>query len=139
MRLAVARFVSDEAPTKTRVLLYIAGAHRSRELAAELAPVLGPAGLTVRTVIGYRAVPALLSEPALAALRGREIDAVVHFSRRSARFYLDGAAPSGAAAMLSPMHYCIATPVADILREAGAARVTVAKRPEEAALLDAIG
>jgi uroporphyrinogen-III synthase len=117
-------------------LLYLAGQDRSRDLAADLAAD----GLIVSTVVVYRAVKLDKFPPALAAaLMAGEIDGVLHFSRRSAQAYLDCAR---AAAMLdqalAPVHYCVSEQVAEPLLVAGAKRIRVGPRPEEAALISLI-
>ncbi len=123
------------APTRQsgQPLLYLAGEDRSGDLAAELAPD----GEVVCTVVTYRAVKRATFPPAIAAkLEGAEIDGVLHFSRRSAEAYLSCArAGSLLEAALAPRHYCLSAPVAEPLKAAGAARLHVADRPEEAALI----
>ena len=62
------------------------------------------------------------------------IDGVLHFSRRSVESYLDcGRDIVGPA--LKPVHYCLSARAAEPLRLAGAARIEVAARPDEASLL----
>ena len=68
------------------------------------------------------------------ALRAGRIDAVAHFSRRSARIYLDCAAGMTEQA-LAPTHHCLSRQVAEPLTAAGAAQVRIAPRPTEAHLL----
>ena len=64
----------------------------------------------------------------------KAIDGVLHFSRRSVESYLDcGRDISGPA--LTPVHYCLSARAAEPLRFAGAGRVEVASRPDEASLL----
>ncbi len=84
----------------------------------------------------YRALLQPLAADARAELGGGQIDAVLHYSRRSARQYLDAAEEEGLLPQaLRPIHACLAGPVAAVLREAGAGTVTVAARPDEAHLL----
>ena len=66
------------------------------------------------------------------------IDGVLHYSRRSAEAYLAAARQAGLleAALNNPVHYCLSARVAEPLRLAGAARLRIAARPDEAALLD---
>jgi uroporphyrinogen-III synthase len=121
-QLAAQRFAGASLP-----LLYLAGEARSGELEVP--------GLTVRTVVVYRAAGAsrLLPE-AQAALEQGRIDGVLHFSRRSVEAYLDcGRAVVGPA--LKPVHYCLSERAAEPLRLAGAARIAVAARPDETSLL----
>ena len=113
-RLAAERFSGARHP-----LLYLAGEDRSGELAV--------AGLTIRTVVVYRA-RAATSLPAHGG-----IDGVLHFSRRSVETYL---ACGGAVA--EPTHYCLSARAAEPLRAAGATRIAVAARPDEASLLSLV-
>jgi uroporphyrinogen-III synthase len=115
-------------------LLYLAGEDRSGDLGGELATL----GMKARTVVVYRAVQAeVFPAPAREALLADAIDGVLHFSRRSARVYVDCAKAAGILdRAMAPSHYCLSRQVAKPL--AGAARVRVAWRPEEAALIDLI-
>ena len=65
------------------------------------------------------------------------VDAVLHFSKRSAESYLAGAKVAGVAApALAVRHFCLSEQISDPLRAAGAARIAVARNPDEAALLE---
>jgi uroporphyrinogen-III synthase len=126
-RLAGARLAGSQLP-----LLYLAGEDRSRELAGELP------GLTVRTVVVYRAAKAEdFPRAARIALEQEQIDGVLHFSRRSAECYLE-CVENFAAAALATTHYCLSERTAEPLRHAGAARIHVAARPDEASLFGLI-
>jgi len=131
---ALVRLVAEAMPRAAHPLLYLAGADR----AADIVGALAERQLTVRLAVIYRAVAQALPAAAAAALRSGAIDAVLHFSRRSALLYCEAAAGLGPQA-LAPRHYCLAEPVAAALRDAGATQVTVAPRPDEAALLQQIG
>lgn len=121
-RLAARRFAGSPQP-----LLYLAGEDRSGELAVP--------GVTVRTVVVYRAAKAeRFPIAARAALERGGIDGVLHFSRRSAESYLDCARDIIGPA-LGPAHYCMSARAAEPLRLAGATRIRVAARPDEASLL----
>jgi uroporphyrinogen-III synthase len=118
-------------------LLYLAGSERSRDLAAELAP----RGIDVRTIEIYRA-HAVRQFPAeiLAELRAGEIDAVLHFSRRSAETFVRCAERTGlAGAALAPLQLCISAQAAEPLMRAGAANIRIAAQPDEDALVALIG
>jgi uroporphyrinogen-III synthase len=114
-------------------LLYLAGADRAGDLAA----LLSPQGVTVRTLVVYRAVAAdRLPYAAATALRQGGIDGVLHFSRRTAEAYLACARAAALLAQaLAPVHYCLSDRVSDPLAAAGAGRIAVAARPRESALL----
>jgi uroporphyrinogen-III synthase len=121
-RLARERFAGSPQP-----LLYLAGEDRSGEMAVP--------GVAVRTVVVYRAAKASLFPAAVRAdLQQGRIDGVLHFSRRSVDSYLDCSRDIMAAA-LKPAHYCLSARAAEPLRLAGAARIAVASRPDEASLL----
>lgn len=127
-RIAAARFAGTRAP-----LLYLAGAERARDLAG------GIGGLELRTIVVYRAVK-LLSLPASVrtALSEDRLDGVLHFSLRSAEAFVACAEAAGLLdKALALFHYCLSPRVAGPL--GGAANIRIAARPEEAALLDAVG
>jgi uroporphyrinogen-III synthase len=118
---------------KARPLLYLAGAELSRDLAGELARH----GIEVITRITYRMVasPGLPRE-ACDAIAANQVEAVLHYSARSARAFLDAIRSAGVEiSALAVRQCCISAAVAAILREAGATRVTVASSPDENALL----
>jgi uroporphyrinogen-III synthase len=126
MQLAGTRFMGSPLP-----LLYVAGEDRSRELT-------GVPGAVVRTVVVYRAANAgSLSPDIRAALEQGQIDAVLHFSQRSVESYI-GCTVNFPAVALKPIHYCLSERAARPLRSAGAARIHVAVRPDEASLLGLI-
>jgi uroporphyrinogen-III synthase len=126
-RLVAARFTDTRAP-----LLYLAGADR----AGNLDTVISSRGIQVRTVIVYRAVKVEEWPPAtwIALDQGR-IEGVLHFSRRSAEAYL-ACSRDILQVSLQPIHYCISERTAEPLRRAGASKVHVATKPDEASLLD---
>ncbi len=113
-------------------LLYLAGEDRSGDLAGNV----GRHGLTLETVVLYRAVMVeTLPQAALDAL-SVGLDGVLHFSRRSAEAYLRAAqAGSILEAALTPAHFCLSPRTAQPLQRAGARRVHVARQPDEAALI----
>jgi uroporphyrinogen-III synthase len=116
--LAARRFAGSPLP-----LLYLAGEDRSAELAVS--------GVTVRTVVIYRAAKAdRLPPDAKAALEQGRIEGVLHFSRRSVDSYIGCGGD-----VLAPAHYCLSARAAEPLRHAGATRVHVAAHPDEASLL----
>ena len=121
---------------KASTLLYLAGADLARDLAGEL----GESGLRVVTQTTYRMVPVgSLPREVCDAFAANRIEAVLHYSRRSARAFLDAARAGGVEiSALSIPQCCISAAVAAALREAGATQVMVAATPDENALFEAL-
>jgi uroporphyrinogen-III synthase len=123
------------SPLRTGRLLYLAGAERSVDLSAALAP----AGTQVDTVVIYRAVAEMrLPDEVEAAFAAQQIDGVLHFSPRTAAAFVAAAAAVGPAALALPQ-FCLSAAVAKPLQAAGARDLRIAARPDEAALLELIG
>ena len=122
---------------KASPLLYLAGADLARDLAGEL----GEKGFTVVTHTTYRMMPAAsLPREVCDALVANRIEAVLHYSRRSARAFLDAARSAGVEiSTLALPQCCISVAVASILRDAGATHVSAASQPDENALFEALG
>ena len=121
---------------KSSPLLYLAGADLARDLAGEL----GERGFTVVTQTTYRMspVPSLPRETCEAFVANR-VEAVLHYSRRSARAFLDAARTGGVEiSALAIPQCCISAAVASVVRDAGAAQVMVAASPDEKALFEAL-
>lgn len=121
---------------KKAALCYLAGADLTRDLAGEL----GARGFTVVTRTAYRMVPvAGFTRAASDAFRAGNIEAVLHYSRRSARAYLDAARADGVEiSALALPQCCLSEAVAGVLREAGAMQVAAARTPDEKTLLDVV-
>ncbi len=127
VRTVVARRADAKAP-----LLYLAGEDRAADLVAELAVH----GVAAEMRIVYRAVTAPFPPQLIAALQGGEVDAVLHFSKRSAENYLAGAREAGVLEQaLGERHFCLSAQIAEPLTAAGAGKVVVAPRPNETALI----
>jgi len=125
IRLVAARTVGARAP-----LLYLAGEERAGDLVAQLAAC----GIDAEMKIVYRAVVEAFPPVLAAALESGDVDAVLHFSRRSAELFVEGARASGVAGPAQDVrHLCLSSQVAEPL--IGASRIAVAARPEEAALI----
>jgi uroporphyrinogen-III synthase len=131
---ALVRLVTATLAPPCAPLLYLAGEDRAGDLPGMLAAY----GLPVRTVVVYRAVAVPQLPPAACtALAEGRIDAVLHFSRRSASAFLNAAARDELlAAALKVTHCCLSEEVAAPLAAAGARILRIAPRPDEAALLD---
>src|SRR5438552_2097179 len=128
--------VKSKQLKKASTLLYLAGADLARDLAGEL----GEKGFTVVTHTTYRMVPAAgLPREICDAFVANQVEAVLHYSRRSARAFLDAARAGGVEiSALALPQCCISAAVASILREAGAGQVAVAASPDENALFEAL-
>jgi len=127
------RLLRGRKADATAPLLYLAGEDRAADLIGELAAH----GIAAEMRVVYRAVAAPFPDELVAALESGDVQAVLHFSRRSADNYLAGAHEAGIAEQaLAVRHYCLSAQVAAPLEAAGARRVTVAPRPEEAALIE---
>ena len=73
------------------------------------------------------------------ALRQARIEAVLHYSRRSARAFLDAARAGGVEiSALAIPQCCISAAVASVVRDAGASQVLVAATADENALFEAL-
>ena len=117
-------------------LLYLAGEEISRDLPGELREK----GFEVVTHIAYRMVPARsLPDEVVDGFAAGRIQAVLHYSRRSARAFVEAARTGGVEiSALALPQCCLSAAVAEIVREAGATQVTVAARPDENALFEAL-
>lgn len=117
-------------------ILYLAGADVTRDLA----PAFEAHGFDLVTWVTYR-MAALASLPPMArqAFAAGDIAAVLHYSRRSARAFIAAARGDGVEiSALALPQCCLSDAVAEVMREAGAARVVVARAPDEAAMMDAV-
>jgi uroporphyrinogen-III synthase len=116
-------------------LLYLAGEDRAADLVAELAKH----GIGAETRVVYRAVTAPFPPRLIAALKAASLDAVLHFSRRSAENYIAGAhAAEITGPALDIRHVCMSAQVAEPLLAAGAKHVEIAPQPNEKALIGLI-
>jgi uroporphyrinogen-III synthase len=80
-----------------------------------------------------------LPPDACEAFAANRIEAVLHYSRRSARAFIEAARAAGVEiSALSVPQCCISDAVALILRDAGATQVLTARSPDENALLGAL-
>jgi uroporphyrinogen-III synthase len=122
---------------KTDTLLYLAGADLARDLAGEL----GERGFDVVTQTTYRMVPIVsLPRDVCDAFAASGVEAVLHYSRRSARAFLDAARAGGVEiSALAIPQCCLSEAIASIVRDAGATQVLVARTPDEKALFEVLG
>jgi uroporphyrinogen-III synthase len=136
LRESVLAGVKAKALKKASTILYLAGADLARDLAGEL----GERGFTVVTHTTYRMVPVpSLPREIGDAFAANRIEAVLHYSRRSARAFLDATRAAGVEiSALAIPQCCISDAVASVVRDAGASHVMVARIPDENALFEVL-
>ena len=136
LRDCVLAGVKAKTLKKASTLLYLAGADLARDLAGEL----GERGFSVVTYTTYRMNPvASLPQEVCEAFAANRIEAVLHYSRRSARAFLDATRAAGVEiSALAIPQCCISDAVALIVRDAGASHVMVARSPDENALFEVL-
>jgi uroporphyrinogen-III synthase len=136
LRDSVLAKVKAKELKKASTLLYLAGADLARDLASEL----GEHGLRVVTQTTYRMIPVgSLPYEVCDAFAANRVEAVLHYSRRSARAFLDAARAGGVEiSALAIPQCCISAAVASVVRDAGATQVMVAASPDENALIEAL-
>jgi len=136
LRDCVLASVKTKELKKASPLLYLAGADLARDLAGEL----GERGFTVVTHTTYRmAAVSSLPREICDAFAAHRIEAVLHYSRRSARAFLQAARAGGVEiSALAIPQCCISAQVATVVRDGGATQVVVAAAPDENALLEAL-
>jgi uroporphyrinogen-III synthase len=124
------RLVGARAGGTKASLLYLAGEDRSGDLVTQLADH----GIDTEMKVVYRTVAEPFPSVLAAALESGDVDAVLHFSRRSAELFVEGARASGVTGPAEDVrHLCLSSQIAEPL--AGASRIAVAARPEESALI----
>ena len=136
LRDSVLASVKAKELKKASPLLYLAGADLARDLAGEL----GERGFTVVTHTTYRMIPvSSLPREACDAFAASGIEAVLHYSRRSARAFLDAARAGGVEiSALAIPQCCISAAVASVVRDAGATQVMAAASSDENALFEVL-
>lgn len=132
----LAALVRDRLDPAAGALIHIAGS----KLAGDLAGRLGDAGFQVRRAVLYDARPAReLSAAAAQAVRDGTVDGVLFFSPRTAAAFVALARAASLEDGIGALSaFCLSPAVA---REAEAlpwARVVIAERPDQAALLAAV-
>jgi uroporphyrinogen-III synthase len=113
-------------------LLYCAG----EDHAGDLAGALQAHGICVASACVYRAaMVADLAPDVRAAFAGDAVDAVLHYSARTAAAFLAAATVAGIRDLsIRARHLCLSAQVAAPLAAAGATAIDVAKEPNEQAL-----
>jgi uroporphyrinogen-III synthase len=129
------RLIAERRADAAGPLLYLAGEDRAADLVSELIMH----GIAAEMVVVYRAATAPFPPELTAVLKAAEVDAVLHFSRRSAENYIAGAEQAGVAKEArEARHICLSAQIAVPLAEAGARRIAIAPRPDEAALIGSL-
>jgi uroporphyrinogen-III synthase len=130
------RVVKEFKGSEALRLLYLTGSDLSRDLAGEL----DADGFEVITRTTYRMVAlSTLSRETREAFAANNVEAVLHYSQRSARAFLEAARADGVEiSALAVPQCCISANVAAILHEAGAVQVLSAASPDENALFGAL-
>jgi uroporphyrinogen-III synthase len=136
LRELIAGGVKKRIFKKRDTLLYLAAADVSRDLAGELTAL----GFAVTTQTVYRmAEVATLPREVCAAFAAHGIEAVLHYSRRSAAAFVAAAREGGVEiSALAVPQCCMSASVAEVLREAGASQITIAAQLNEDELLEAL-
>jgi uroporphyrinogen-III synthase len=136
LRELVLASVKAKQLKKASPLLYLAGADLSRDLAGEL----GDHGFNIVTRTTYRMVAmSSLPREVCDAFAGNQVEAVLHYSQRSARVFLEAVRAAGVEiSALAIPQCCISATVASVVRDAGAMQVMVAASPDENALFEAL-
>lgn len=126
----LAEIIVTKVPAAAR-LAYLAGADRKSELERRCKE----AHVDIIPVELYEARAAeALSKEALAAFKAGEIDAIMHYSRRSAEIFLELAESAGVNAK-TIRHIAISVDTAAPLHAAGCTQIAVAIEPKEQAML----
>lgn len=134
---ALRELVLEHVPARKRSpLLYLAAADLSRDLVGELAARgLKVTWLPVYRMAGLDEFP----DDVRNAFAHGGIEAVLHYSRRSALAFVAAARHAGLEiSALALPQLCLSEPIARTLRDAGAGRAIAAKAPSENDLLDAL-
>jgi uroporphyrinogen-III synthase len=132
---ALARLLQNQLGRGTRVL-HLAGEDRARDLSG----LLSNSGIAVEVLVLYRAQPATALAPTIvAALSQNKVDAVLHFSLRSAATFASLVQRQGLAdAARRLRHLCLSRTVAQGLAPLGVT-VECAARPTEDELVALLG
>jgi uroporphyrinogen-III synthase len=134
---ALVSLIASKPPVANFPLLYCAGENR----AGDLADALQLHGLRVETALVYRAsMVAALTPDVRAALAAGAIDAVLHYSARTAAAFVAATAMAGIGDFaIQTRHLCMSAQVAAPLAAAGAKVIEIASEANERALLALIG
>jgi uroporphyrinogen-III synthase len=130
---ALARATVQWASPQNGALLHAAGGEAPKFLAGELEK----SGFTIRREILYQAVAAnALPDAALSALKNDTLDAVMHFSPRSARLFCELTAEAGLVQDCKKIRaLCISKATADAAAAIAFGQICIAQTPSQTAML----
>ena len=133
---ALVSLIASKPPVANSPLLYCAGEDR----AGNLSGALQLHGLRVETALVYRAsMVAELTPDVRAAFAAGAIDAVLHYSARTAAAFVAAAMAGIGDLSIQTRHLCLSAQVAAPLAAAGTKAIEVASEANEQALLALIG
>jgi uroporphyrinogen-III synthase len=135
---ALRKLITDAIPKRERKvpLLYLCGS----DISGDIVTGLASDGIATTPLTVYRMIPVgALPDTVCAAFAAGSIEAVLHYSPRSAAAFVAAIRGAGLeVAGLAVLQVCISEAVARVLREAGAARLVVAEKPDETAMMGAL-
>jgi uroporphyrinogen-III synthase len=130
-RAELAALLASAMKPNARLLLALGRDHK-----ADLAPRLTEVGFRPVVWLAYEALAATeLPAVAVHELKTGTIDAVLHYSRRSAEIFIALAARAGLGPQHQAWHIVLSEDIAEPLRVAKAGPVAIAARPDEEALI----
>lgn len=115
-------------------LLYL----RADDISRDMAKLLAADGIPVESRIVYRMTSVReLSDDARRAFADDAVQAVLHYSKRSASAFVAAVQDAGlSVSALAVPQLCLSEAIAEVLRAADATRVVASSTPNEVALLD---
>ncbi|RYE48394.1 MAG: hypothetical protein EOP21_05505 [Hyphomicrobiales bacterium] len=118
----------------TEPLLYL----RADDISRDMAKLLAADGIPVESRIVYRMTSVReLSDDARRAFADDAVQAVLHYSKRSASAFVAAVQDAGlSVSALAVPQLCLSEAIAEVLRAADATRVVASSTPNEVALLD---
>ena len=133
---SLAALVGTRLDPAAGTLLHVAATN----IAGDLEGTLAAAGFTYRREVLYQARPVETVSPAVRdALIGQRLDGVLVFSPRTGRILVGALEHAGLAAASQHLTcFCLSEAVAAEVRALSWARLVVAPRPEQAALIEAV-
>jgi uroporphyrinogen-III synthase len=125
------RLVDEGFDASRGPLLHLTGEDRAGDI--EL-PNLAVITAAIYRMVKTERFPAAIEK----ALIERQIDGVLHFSRRTAQAYVECARRAGLLARAQTVHFCMSKQVAEPLAPMASAGIKIAARPDEPALIEVV-